>query len=323
VVPVADPGRNVTQADLVHGATVLAVIDLPALNNVADSAPNVVVAANGTSVGWRSAPLLASVDGGVSYVAIGATAAPAVMGAAETVLAVGTNALVDRVNTVDVMLVHAGLVLNDADDAALLAGANFAMLGREAIQFGRALPMGGARYRLSELWRGRRGTEAAVTGHVVGEGFVLLESEALMQVPAAFAVAGLKIMAAGIGDGAGVSAFLPTAGASVTPLSPVAPTLEVSGGGLTVRWTRRSREGWSWLDGIDVPLGQEGERYRVTRIATGRADVAEEVALPVWTYPSALFAADRGAGLSNVTLQIVQIGSRGVSVPTTLTIPLI
>lgn len=324
VVPVADPGRNVTQADLVHGATVLAVLDLPPMNNVADSAPNVVVAANGTSVGWRSAPLLASVDGGVSYVAIGATGAPAVMGTAETVLGAGSTAMVDRVRSVDVVLVHAGLMLEDADDAALLAGANFAVLGREAIQFGRAVPLGGTRYRLSALWRGRRGTEAAVSGHVVGEAFVLLESETLMQVPSAFAIDGLKILAAGIGDGVGVSASLLSAGSSVTPLSPVyAKARTTATGGLTAAWTRRSREGWAWADGIDVPLGEESERYRITRIAAGRVDFIEEVGAASWAYPSALLFADRAAGLSSVTLQIVQVGSRGISVATSLTIPLI
>ena len=36
-----------------------------------------------------------------------------------------------------------------------------------------------------------------------------------------------------------------------------------------MRWTRRSRAGWRWIDGVDAPLGEERERYRVT-LASGR-----------------------------------------------------
>jgi hypothetical protein len=324
VAMIADPGRSVTQPDLVHGATVLVVIDLPPLGSVSDSVPQVVVAANGTSAGWRSAPLLASSDGGVSFVGMGSTALPATMGVAETVLASASAALADRAHSVDVVLVHAGLVLNDADESALLAGANFAMLGREAIQFGRALPLGGLRYRLSSLWRGRRGTEAAVDGHVVGEAFVLLASEALALVPSALAVDGVKVLATGLGDGAGVTAVLASAGASVRPLSPVGlSAVAQSDGSISVRWIRRSREGWNWIDGIDVPLGEESERYRVTRFAVGRDDVTEDTTTSVWAYSTALLAADRAAGLSTVTVRIVQVGVRGVSAPTSIIVSLI
>jgi hypothetical protein len=319
----ADPGRSVTQPDLIHGATVLAVIDLPPLGNVADTAPQVVVAANGTSVGWRSAPLLASVDG-VSFVAIGATAAPATMGVAETILAPAGTALIDRAHSFDVELANAGLTLGDADDGALRAGANFAMLGNEAIQFGRALPLGGTRYRLSELWRGRRGTEAQVGGHIAGEIFVLLADDTLTAVPSALAVAGVKILAAGLGDSVGVAATLADAGASVTPLSPVNLTATTGpDGGMTIRWVRRSREGWNWVDGIDVPLGEEIERYRVTCIADGRSDLTDETVTSAWVYPAALIAADRAAGLSEVMVRVVQVGVRGVSIPAAVSISLI
>ncbi|MDB5714261.1 MAG: hypothetical protein JWO15_1658 [Sphingomonadales bacterium] len=308
----ADPGRIVAQADLLHGVTVLALIDLPPLGSAADTAPRVVVVANGTSIGWRKAPLLASNDGGASYMSIGATASPATMGVAETVLAAGSVALVDRVNSVDVILVHAGLVLNDADDVALLAGANFAMLGREAIQFGRAMPLGDGRYQLSELWRGRRGTEAAIDSHGSGETYV---------------IEGSRVMATGLGDGAGVIATLASSGgkvgASITPLSPTAVSSAWASGALSVSWIRRSREGWDWVDGIEVPLGEESERYRVTRVAVGRSDVTEEVIAQAWTYPPILLAQDRAAGLSQVTVSIVPVGARAISAPSAISVLLV
>ncbi|WP_293881407.1 phage tail protein [Sphingomonas sp.] len=246
IAPAADPGRPVAQPDLVHGATILALIDLPPLSNVADQSPQVVVAANGASSGWRNAPLLASVDSGANYAAMGGTAAPATIGFAETLLSPAGTALVDRVNHVDVALANGGLVLNDADDAALLSGANFAMLGREAFQFGQAVPLGGARYRLSELWRGRRGTEIEVGSHVTNEAFVLVAPDTLALVPPALAVAGLVVLAAGIGDGPGVAATIATIGASITPLAPVGlAAMPMPDGSFAITWIRRSREVWT------------------------------------------------------------------------------
>jgi hypothetical protein len=31
-----------------------------------------------------------------------------------------------------------------------------------------------------------------------------------------------------------------------------------------LRWTRRSRAGWRWSDGVEAPLVEETEAYRVT-----------------------------------------------------------
>ncbi|MDB5702739.1 MAG: hypothetical protein JWL66_2938, partial [Sphingomonadales bacterium] len=81
--------------------------------------------------------------------------------------------------------------------------------------------------------------------------------------------------------------------------------------------------GWNWADGIDVPLGEETERYRVTRIAVGQSDVTEETTAPTWIYPGVSLAGDRAAGLVQTTVRIVQVGARAVSAPTTTSVSLI
>lgn len=54
-------------------------------------------------------------------------------------------------------------------------------------------------------------------------------------------------------------------GASIAPPAPVrVRALRHADGGATVTWVRRSRLGWRWRDGIDVPLGEEREAYAVT-----------------------------------------------------------
>ncbi len=199
IVAVADPGRNRGQVDLPHGPTTLQLIDVPQLSDVPETVPFIAVVANGVSGGWRRAALMTSIDGSATYTDAGVTALPAVMGRTVTALATGDWALIDRVNAFEVQLVHPGLILSDADGDALLAGANLAMIGDEALQFGRAAPLGAGRWRLSELWRGRRGTEWAVASHAIDTPCVLIEPVALARVSNSVAVANVRVMAVGVG----------------------------------------------------------------------------------------------------------------------------
>lgn len=323
LVPVvAEAGRNRPQVDLPHGPTTLHIIDLPPLGDAPEIAPFVAVAANGVSGGWRRAALLTSIDAGATYSDAGATALPAVMGRTVTVLAMGSADLIDRVNAVEVQMVHPALILSDADNDALLAGGNLAMIGNEAVQFGRASPLGSGRWRLSELWRGRRGTEWAVATHAIDTPFLLIEAISLARLSISAAVASVRVMAVGVGDVTGAVANGPAEiGASIRPLSPVSMTATPSGGDLLIGWTRRSRDGWRWRDLVDVPVGEEGERYRVTKVVTGRPDLIVETIIPTWTYAAAERAADVAAGATTAAISVVQIGAFSVSKAASITVP--
>ncbi len=313
-----DPGRNVGEVDLPHGPTVFVALDLPPLSDVAASQPQVGVFANGTSGGWRRAALLVSVDGGASYAEMGATARPATIGTTVGALAAGSCAAFDAVSSVAVVLANAQLTLHDADDAALLAGANRALIGRELVQFGRARRTAPGRYIVSRLLRGRRGTEDAVGAHVTGEPFVLIEPDTFSMIPADQARPGVKLIASGIADADPYpSAIVPAVGRAVLPLSPVhLRATRLSGGDTRIEWVRRSREGWSWPDQVDAPLAEEREAYRVTRLGS-----VVDFAAPSFTYTAAQRAADATAGVAIVTFQIAQIGAGGVSPTTSITIP--
>ena len=319
--PVADPGRNQAQTDRVHGPTTLRVLDLPQMGDVPVTTPALAVAANGASGGWRRASLLASLDGGLSWEPAGETAAPTIMGLTLSVLAVGPSVIADRANAIDVRLLHDGMTLFDADDAGLRAGSNLAAIGDEFIQFGRATPLGGRDWRLSELWRGRRGSEGAILPHAVGSSFTVLDPPALRQVDARFAVPGVKMMAVGVGDATGVIADAPSQiGRAVLPLSPVAFDATPTVSGFALTWIRRSRDGWIWRDGIDVPVAEQAENYRITKRAPERPDLIEALAAPLWTYANAELALDRAAGATQAMIDIRQVGTFGLSAPATLII---
>ena len=69
------------------------------------------------------------------------------------------------------------------------------LLGRELIQFGEATSLGGGRFRLSRLLRGRVGTQDAIPGHEANEPFALIDRDALQPIILPVLVPGLPVRA--------------------------------------------------------------------------------------------------------------------------------
>jgi hypothetical protein len=298
---------------------VLHLLDLPPLGDRASDAARLWIAASGPEPGWRRAELTASLDGGASWTPIGRTAPPAVIGTALGTLGAGSASLIDRVGGVEVELLNDAMWLESRDDAALIAGANLAMLGEELIQFGVAEPSGPRRFILSRLLRGRRGSEWAMTGHAAGDRFVLIESAALLPLDLSSAAIGstIQVMAEGIGDGGTpVEAEALFAGRALRPPTPVHIRAErLADGTLRFAWTRRSRSGWAWLDGGDAPLGEEAERYRLTITPSAGAVRTVETGAPAYDYGPAEQAADGSAGATTFGIALAQLGSTAASLP--------
>ncbi len=311
----ADPGRPTSEIDQAAGATIVAVLDLPPLDEVA-VAPQLWIAAGSRSPGWRSAQLLASLDDGASFQAIGRTAQKAVIGTVRTALPMGEPALFDRRHAIDVELADATTWLESRSDDALIAGANAAMIGGELIQFGQAQPIGFGRFRLRTLLRGRRGTEDAMGSHVAGERFVLIDQASLKAFGAPVSAIGARVRIAGIGVGDSVAIedqAIVTARA-LRPPSPVHVRVQrLPAGGIRIGWTRRSRSGWSWLDGTDTPIGEEFERYRVSIDDGTTVARTVETAVPWFDYAPDEQAADALGGIVGIT--VVQLGAVAASGP--------
>ncbi|MGE0180225.1 MAG: phage tail protein [Sphingomonas sp.] len=317
VAGMADAGSGVAQPDLLHGPTALHLIDAP-IGEPRDDRPLLFIAAAGPSPGWRRAALMASFDAGGSWLDIGATVAPATMGFAIGCLGVGQSSLIDEANAIEIELLNDAMWIEGASDGALIAGANLALVGDELIQFGRAVPLGGRRFRLSRLLRGRRGTEWAMAGHDASEPFVMIEAAALMPVEAPAGSAGMTMIvsASGVGDSTPANSSLPIGGESLRAPSPVhVRARRLPEGDVTIGWTRRSRRGWSWIDGTDAPLGEEAERYRLTITGAGFERI-ETTAEPAFVYDMAMQAADGAAGA--LSIAISQIGDHGLSRPADL-----
>jgi hypothetical protein len=283
--------------------------------------PQLLVAAAGDA-GWRAAALSASYDGGSSWQPAGSTAAPAVMGTVIVPPGDGGAALFDAAGAIEVELRNDDMWLESRSDGALAGGANLALAGDELVQFGAAEPLGGRRFRLSRLLRGRRGTEWATNAHSAGEPFVLVEAATLAAIEPSRAAVGaeLSLQPHGLGDGADPPAIARTfTGESLRPPSPVHLQTEAQADGtIRLSWVRRSRSGWLWMSGSDTPLGEEREAYRLIVSGASGGGRTVESDQPRFTYDAAEQAAD-GAVLP-LTVRVAQIGTSASSREAVLTI---
>ncbi|MDK2758261.1 MAG: phage tail protein [Blastomonas fulva] len=321
----ADPGRSVNTPDGGIGPTRFALFDLPSPMDRPMAHSHIALAVAGPLAGWRGATVYRrKADGDLGdlldVLRVGAT-----MGRSIGALGAGSPLLCDDLNSLTVQLVRDGpFALVNADDAALSRGANLAMIGSEAIQFARAEPLGDGMFRLSGLWRGRGGTEDAIVGHAADEPFVLITEALGLVDPAQIGVEpGFRAAAQGRDDPEPVLAELASHGRAARPLAPVHGSWRDDGaGGLLVSWVRRSRSGFVWRDGIDVPLGEDSEAYRVAISADGSVIAEFTVPEPAIVFDSATVAGLRAAASVSLLATIVQQGALGLSPPLLVDLPL-
>ena len=313
----ADPGRVLPSAGVVPTPTTVAIVELPDDGSGASDSPVVVVAASTSGANWRTVPLLVEIGG--SSLTLKTASARAVMGVAENALGGGPSTLFDLLNTVDVELANGDDWLESRTDDALIDGANLALVGSELIQFGDALPLGSNRFRLSRLLRGRRGSEWAMGIHQPGDRFVIVDAARLAQLHLNSAHAGARIgiTPQGPADTAGGMVELAVIGEAMRPPSPVHLRASIApDGALRCAWVRRSRRGWSWLDGVDAPLDSAVELYRVT-VQGAAGSLERESGSRSIDFTAADLAVLAG---SEVQIRVAQIGELAVSRPTVLSL---
>lgn len=314
----ADPGRVALPVDRAVGETVAHLFDLPSFDG-AGTRSHLVVAAAGSGEGWRGAALSVRPATGAAASAAGAVRPVSVLGQIIAVDPVAPGprltTLFDRNGSLIVRLLRPDMVLANASDADVLAGANLAAAGQEVIQFGHAEPLGEGIWRLTDLLRGRAGTEDVVAVTGIGDGFTLIDDPALASIEStAFAPVqpGGAIELIGVADADVVSLPITGVGRAQRPLSPVHGSAAWSAdGGMTLSWIRRSRAGFAWIDGRDAPLDEREERYRI-RWSAGPVTGAADVTASVHGLSPAQVAACAAAA-DSLTVQVEQLGEAGES----------
>ena len=255
---------------------ILEILDLPLLRGTEDPSSPLVAA---YASPWTGTALYTSPTESGFTLAL-TLDAPATLGRLTTPLAPAAPFRWTG-GSVDVTL--AGGALIAADRLSTLSGANTAALRTpsgtwEVIQFREATLIATRTYRLTGLLRGQAGTAPDIETLPVGTRFVLIDS-ALKRLPLgsddierAFHIRYGPMAQPFDAETYRAETFTPT-GIGHRPYAPAHLRAVEQGGTLSLGWTRRTRTGGdNWQ--IEVPLGEEAERYRI-RIETGGSVIHE------------------------------------------------
>jgi hypothetical protein len=313
-------------------ATCLIAPDIPLLRDIDDTggiASRLYLAGAGYGEpAWRGAAVYNSADGTAS-VNVASLASEAAYGTTLNALAAPASAFcTDETSALTVAMVAGGEALESVSQEVMLNGANAALLIKangepEIIQFRDVTFDGTNTYTLRGLLRGRRGTDVFMSGHAIGETFLLLEADTLQlaSLPLGDLGATRQWRAVTIGALFEDAEIQPRnhTGRDLKPYAPWAVKATKSGSpaNITITWARRTRIGGEWKDGTGtVPLAEAAEAYEVDILDQPGGQVLRTLAntSPSVTYAAADIATDFGgmpASLSVVVCQLSAVIGRG------------
>lgn len=301
------------------GPTDLIVLDLPLLRGetLAEASRSHVVA---IQTPWPSSvPVLSSLDGDAGQV-ISRLTAPGRVGVLKTASAAGVSGRLSWGSGFELEL-YAG-TLESVTELNFLGGANVAAVKHpsgdwEMIQFRSAELVAPRTYRLSEVLRGQYGTEELSSFELPSETeFVLLDTAVrtldfdlddvgrpvtLRYGPADYPLS----------DPTWQSASVVPGGRALTPLKPVHArgARDHASSDLDVRWIRQTRIGGDSWEALEVPLGEDAERYRVEIRSHDNVVRTFEVAQPEVRYTAAEQIADFGILQPKYDVAIMQVSA--------------
>lgn len=286
-------------------------IDMPILADQEDDF-GFYVAMAGTAAYWPRGAVQATGNGTTWATILDSDSGCPAMGDVAGVLeAGGTTGLDDTLDTTSVLtvvLLHDGMSLSSATDAQLDGYANFAFVGQdgmgEYVQFKTATKVAPKTWELTDLRRGRKGTDWAIGSHAAGDEFVLLGQGGVFRIVYADAdMWGAPLTLRGVtihqdpADAEPVD-FTNT-GEGKRPYSPVNVAGTFDGSvNLSMTWDRRSRFNSGEI-GTDAPESYEVDVWNDAGTAVVRTISSST---PSADYPAADQTSD---GLTPIGGQIV------------------
>jgi hypothetical protein len=257
---------------------------------------------------------------------------PAVAGRTLTPLPPGPLWRWDTTSVVDVALAR-GTLASVSDEEAL-AGANlFAVKGGdgrwEIFSAARAELVAEKTYRLSRLLRGLAGSEPEAARTLPAGATVVRLDEAATPLTDALSDLGIERRYR-VGpadrdhaDPAYVEIAATANGDALRPLAPVHVRARRDADGVRLTWIRRARRNGDAWEPVEVPLGEDGERYEVDVLAGAAVVRTLAATAPEALYPAAQELADFGAPQAMLSLRVAQMSAavgRGFERAVTVTI---
>ena len=326
----ASTGNGVT----LKGDTRCILLDIPALLDAADK-PGFPVAMGGYLSGWPGGILSRSDDAGQTWTAILGEAAPgAMIGVAWAAIGAGRTDLVDKARVLPALF--SGGPLYSITEAAMLNGANhfaYGVKGRwEIIAAQTCALQGDGSYKLSDLLRGRFGTEWACGLHAIGDDLILLDPIATPFVSTTLNSIGLSRLyqatTTGVDPTSNDESSFTYTGVNLECLSPVYlnGNRHPSTNDWSLDWIRRTRVGGEWRDYVDATLGETAQSYEVEIYSSAAYTTLKRtitgLTTPAATYTSAQQVTDFGSNQSTLYVKVYQLSAnvgRGYPLTTSIT----
>jgi hypothetical protein len=264
---------------------------------------------------WAGCTLYISSDG-ANYSPVAIVKKQSIMGTVNNALGnfFGGEA-VDEFNYVNASLRRGTLESTNYD--GLLSGLYAILVGDEILFYRDATLELDGTVTLRGLLRGRRGSEYAMSGHVVGERLIFLDPNTLSRITHDSSYLGVQRYYKAVTDDASVAStpvkLFTNEGVNLMPIAPV----HLGGGrdasgNIILNWVRRTRISGEWRSGVDVPLGEATEAYIVEIYdgsSYGEVLRTVEVTTQTLTYTAAQQTSDFGSLQSTVYFRVYQINA--------------
>lgn len=254
------------------GPSNLILIDGPTMNDAMDR-PCLLAGMGGYTSGWKSGALFRSTDNGQTWTNLQGFTSAMVAGQAIDAPGAGRTDILDASTRITVQIYPSSADMVSVSFTTLLSGVNWYAWGAdgrwEIIGIQDVTDNGYGTFTAYNLLRGRFGTEWAMTTHAILDEVVLLDTAALRIIGLNAYDINTNVLYRGVTTGSTLDSASDEsqtyAAVNLKPLSPVYLNghREPSSNNWTLTWTRRTRIGGEWCDGIDASLGEASEAYEV------------------------------------------------------------
>lgn len=318
----AEEGASVTRKVYTTPEMELQLIDFCPLRTVDEEVPGFYYATSfyDRSVVFQGAGLYGSSDDS-TFQLDADVLSEAYMGRTTGVLS-GTSISVaywDRKSTVNVSLFNGEL--SSAAESDVLNGTNLCMIGREIVAFATATLQPDGTYTLSTFLRGLGNTEDALTGHVSGEPFVLLDGPGVQFRSVSYSDIDTTRYFKAVALGGIVSQFTSQAQSQeCNTLRHYSPCQlrgdRNSAGDIVLSWVRRTRGIYSPLGTATPPLLDTSEVYEVEILNDAESSVLRTITVSgatSTTYSNANqvtdFSVSAGVPKTSLHIRVYQVHS--------------